>query len=249
MAGELKAKPVDDLMYPSPTLLSKLVRGKTLILSTTNGTVALRNSAAAKRVYIASLLNNPSVAEKNKKNIIKQKRSSSFVRENSGEFSLEDFYGAGHLIDCLIAGSQGTFILNDAAKAANALYRTNSENAFDILKSSYVGQLFDKHSLIADLELAARKRFVGSCPRVGGWKDRSGIEKAGNVVQKIQIRSEGDEVFAVNSGGDRCRLWYWESYGDALVGRRGKSVVGRADERKAGGSSCRNQCQAPDSRC
>ncbi|MBR8644666.1 2-phosphosulfolactate phosphatase [[Brevibacterium] frigoritolerans] len=67
------------------------------------------------------------------------------------------FYGAGHLIDCLIAGSQGTFILNDAAKAANALYRTNSENAFDILKSSYVGQLFAKHSLIADLELAAQK--------------------------------------------------------------------------------------------
>lgn len=52
VAGELKAKPVEDLMYPSPTLLSKLVHGKTLILSTTNGTVALRNSAAAKKVYI-----------------------------------------------------------------------------------------------------------------------------------------------------------------------------------------------------
>ncbi|WP_286184540.1 2-phosphosulfolactate phosphatase [Bacillus sp. SD075] len=178
VAGELKAKPIDDLMYPSPTLLSRQVRGRTLILSTTNGTVALRNSAAAKKVYIASLLNNPSVAEKIKKHH-KTETIIIVCSGNSGEFSLEDFYGAGHLIDCLIAGSQGSFILNDAAKAANALYRTNSENAFDILKSSYVGQLFDKHSLIADLELAAQKGSLNLVPELVDGRIEAELKRQG----------------------------------------------------------------------
>ncbi|CAH0203670.1 putative 2-phosphosulfolactate phosphatase [Peribacillus sp. Bi96] len=176
VAGELKAKPVDDLIYPSPTLLSKLVRDKTLILSTTNGTVALRNSAAAKKVYIASLLNNPSVAERIKKH--HQIETIIIVCSgNSGEFSLEDFYGAGHLIDCMIAGSQERFILNDAARAATTLYRTNIDNAFDILQSSYVGQLFDKHSLVADLKLAAQKGSIDLVPELVDGRIEAELKK------------------------------------------------------------------------
>ncbi|WP_285766402.1 2-phosphosulfolactate phosphatase [Peribacillus sp. SI8-4] len=165
LAGELNAAPVDDLIYPSPTLLKKMVRDKTLILSTTNGTVALRNSAAAKKVYIASLLNNPAVAE----NIIRQHQTETIIivcSGNSGEFSLEDFYGAGHLIDCLMLGSRGSYSLNDAARAASALYRTNIENAFDILQSSYVGQLFDSHKWIDDLKLAADKGSIDLVPEL-----------------------------------------------------------------------------------
>ncbi|AOH54068.1 2-phosphosulfolactate phosphatase [Peribacillus muralis] len=165
LAGELNAAPVDNIIYPSPTRLGKMVRDKTLILSTTNGTVALRNSAAAKKVYIASLLNNPSVAEK-----IKQQHQTETIiivcSGNSGEFSLEDFYGAGHLIDCLTLGSEERFILNDAARAAIALYRTNLENAFEILQSSYVGQLFERHRLIDDLKLAANKGSINLVPEM-----------------------------------------------------------------------------------
>ncbi|MEK4535195.1 2-phosphosulfolactate phosphatase [Peribacillus sp. FSL K6-1552] len=165
LAGELKAKPVDGFMYPSPTLLSKLVLNKTLVLSTTNGTVALRNSAAAKKVYIASLLNNPSVAEKIKKD--HQTETIIIVCSgNSGEFSLEDFYGAGHLIECLITGAQGTFSLNDAAIAACTFYQTNADNTFDILQSSHVGQLFDKHDLIDDLKLASQKGSINLVPEL-----------------------------------------------------------------------------------
>ena len=37
---------------------------------------------------------------------------------NSGEFSLEDFYGAGHFISKLKDGTNEEFVLNDAGKAA-----------------------------------------------------------------------------------------------------------------------------------
>ena len=40
LAGELDAKPIDGFIYPSPTLIGESIKGKTLILSTTNGTVA-----------------------------------------------------------------------------------------------------------------------------------------------------------------------------------------------------------------
>jgi 2-phosphosulfolactate phosphatase len=143
-----------------------MVLDKTLVLSTTNGTVALRNSSAAKKVYIASMLNNPSVAKKIKKD--HQTETILVVCSgNSGEFSLEDFYGAGHLIDCLITGTQeDTFSLNDAAKAACTFYRTNMDNAFQILQSSYVGQLFDKHDLNGDLKLATQKGSIDLVPEL-----------------------------------------------------------------------------------
>lgn len=62
LAGELDAKPIDGFVYPSPTIIKETINGKTLILSTTNGTVALRRSSSANKVYIASLLNNPAIA-------------------------------------------------------------------------------------------------------------------------------------------------------------------------------------------
>ena len=165
LSGELRAKPIEGFIYPSPTLLNEMIHGKTLVLSTTNGTVALKNSSSAKKVYIASLLNNPSVAERIK-NIHQTETIVIVCAGNSGEFSMEDFYGAGHLIDCLIQGTKSAFILNDAALAACTFYRTNIDNAFEILQSSYVGQLFDKHDLNGDLKLATQKGLIKLVPEL-----------------------------------------------------------------------------------
>ena len=63
MAGEVNAGPIEGFIYPSPSEIKREIKGKALILSTTNGTVALRMAADAKRVYIASLLNNESTAK------------------------------------------------------------------------------------------------------------------------------------------------------------------------------------------
>lgn len=179
LAGELKANPIEDFLYPSPTLLSKLVHGKTLVLSTTNGTVALRNASSSKRVYIASLLNNPSVAKK-----IKHDHQTETIvivcSGNSGEFSMEDFYGAGHLIDCLVKSTPDVFTLNDAARAACAFYRTNIQNAFEILQSSYVGQIIDKHGLSGDLKLATQKGSINLVPELIDGKIQTELKRQKN---------------------------------------------------------------------
>lgn len=169
LAGELQANPVEGFIYPSPAVIRKEVHGKTLVLSTTNGTVALRKSAGAKSVYVASLLNNPFVAGEIAK-IWDQGTVIVVCSGNSGEVSLEDLYGAGHFIDCLLEMQNEEMEVTDAALSALSLYRGNRERAYDILKSSYVGRMFDKHQLESELRFASQKGTVNLAPKLENGK-------------------------------------------------------------------------------
>ena len=153
VAGESQAKPIDGFLYPGPVEISKSIRGKALVLSTTNGTVALRNAAHANKVYISSMLNNASVAEA----ILQEDSENTIVvicSGNSGEFSLEDFYGAGHFIANIKCRTNEEIELNDAGKAALDFYKGYSSEPVQILAKSRVGQLLSDHGLKEDLILA-----------------------------------------------------------------------------------------------
>jgi len=170
LAGELDAKPIDGFIYPSPTLIGESIKGKTLILSTTNGTVALRKSSPAKKVYIASMLNNPAVASA-LGDIREEHTILVICSGNSGETSLEDFFGAGHLIDCLV--KKGEYELTDAAKTALYFFR-GQHDSYEILLNSYVGKLLDKHNHHLDLKLAASKGITSIVPVL--WDGKVVIE-------------------------------------------------------------------------
>ncbi|MEH7416301.1 2-phosphosulfolactate phosphatase [Neobacillus drentensis] len=160
LAGELDTRPMAGFVYPSPTLIRENIKGKTLILSTTNGTVALRKSASANRVYIGSLLNNSAVA-KSLQGCTDDQTILIICSGNSGEMSLEDFYGAGHLIDCLL--NQGEYELTDAAKTAFYFYR-GQDDPYEVLLDSYVGRLLDKYNQHPDLKIAASKGITSIVP-------------------------------------------------------------------------------------
>ncbi|MEH7308174.1 2-phosphosulfolactate phosphatase [Neobacillus drentensis] len=160
LAGELDAKPIDGFVYPSPTLIRETINGKTLILSTTNGTVALRKSSSANKVYVASMLNNPAIAGAIQK-VSTDHTIVIICSGNSGETSLEDFYGAGHLIDCFVKNSH--YELTDAAKSALYFYRGQTD-AYEILLDSYVGKLLDKYDQQPDMRIAASKGITSIVP-------------------------------------------------------------------------------------
>ncbi|WP_040208753.1 2-phosphosulfolactate phosphatase [Neobacillus jeddahensis] len=176
LAGELDAQPIDGFVYPSPTLIRESINGKTLILSTTNGTVALRKSALANKVYIASLLNNPAIASALQP-VQEDQTVLVICSGNSGETSLEDFFGAGHFIDCLL--KQREFELTDAAKTALYFYR-GQEDSYETLLDSYVGNLLDKHHHHDDLKLAASKGLTSIVP----------VLREGKVVIEPSISSK-----------------------------------------------------------
>src|SRR5699024_10200443 len=63
IGGEAGGFVIDGILTPVPLSLCKYVQGKKVILSTTNGTVAILSTLQAKKTYIASLLNSVAVAK------------------------------------------------------------------------------------------------------------------------------------------------------------------------------------------
>ncbi|MBM7703740.1 2-phosphosulfolactate phosphatase [Metabacillus iocasae] len=168
LAGEERAQPIEGFVYPSPLILRPFVKKKALILSTTNGTVALKKAARAKKVYASSLLNNPSVASAVKQN---QEVDTIVIicAGNSGEVSLEDLYGAGDFIHSLLNDHHSTYELTDAATAALSFYKGCSK-AYDVLSSSRVGRLLKRYDALEELVFAAKKGTMNVVPILQGEK-------------------------------------------------------------------------------
>ncbi|WP_335869024.1 2-phosphosulfolactate phosphatase [Bacillus sp. 2205SS5-2] len=179
LAGEDRAFPLKGFLYPSPILLRPFVKGKSILLSTTNGTVALRNAAVARKVFVASLLNNQAVSDAVKK--IKGAETIVVIcAGNSGEFCLEDFYGAGDFIHCLMKDNEQIYSLSDAAKTALFFYQGTSKMV-DVLSASSVGQFLQKVSSFDEVLFASTKRNL---PIVPILEDQKVVNQLSNLQKE-----------------------------------------------------------------
>ena len=154
LSGELHAQTLPGFVQPTPlALLGHGVSGKTLIYSTTNGTVAVTQSAAAAHLYCGALLNARTLAE----HIVARHPRDTVLLLCAGSgnnFNLEDFYAAGYLVE-IIAGLLGSGAdLSDAAKAARALY--HQAKAPDVLHDCRVGRMMAARGLQHEVEFACR---------------------------------------------------------------------------------------------
>jgi 2-phosphosulfolactate phosphatase len=144
LVGEYEGKTIEGFLDPNPLQLKEYLEGKTMILSTTNGTVAINKAADAKRVYICSILNGEAVADTINREV--QEETVIVICSGSGgEFCLEDFYGAGYFLDSLMKSEDKTWKLSDAAQTALLFYKGLSEKSNEVLLSSRVGKLFAKY--------------------------------------------------------------------------------------------------------
>ncbi len=164
LAGELYAETLPGFASPTPlALLKEPIAGKKLIYSTTNGTVALRQSAGADHVYAAALLNGRSVIEY----VLRNHPGKTILIVCSGSMgmvNLEDMYGAGYLVDLLSASLDGAGDLSDAAQAARSLFR--SEDAVDCLLRSRVGRMMTERNLEHEVHFAAELSSVSAVPKL-----------------------------------------------------------------------------------
>jgi 2-phosphosulfolactate phosphatase len=166
LAGEANGKTIEGFFDPIAARLKDFVAGKTVILSTTNGTVAIRKVASAKKIYAASLLNAAAVGER----IIAEHIDDTIIAVcagSGGQFCLEDFYGAGFFINELLAKSD-SWELTDSAKAALFFYQGNQDRAAEILTASRTGAMMVKQELLADILFASEK---GTAPIVPQLED------------------------------------------------------------------------------
>ena len=154
LSGELYAETLPGFAHPAPlALIAHGVKDKTVIYSTTNGTVAMMLAAPAKRVYCGALLNARAIAA----HVVAQHARDTVLilcSGSGGNFNLEDFYGAGCIVE-RIAGLLGADAdLSDAARTALAFYR--GARAPQILLDCRVGRMMAGRGLAHEVEFACR---------------------------------------------------------------------------------------------
>ncbi|WP_346939123.1 2-phosphosulfolactate phosphatase family protein [uncultured Clostridium sp.] len=99
-----------------------IVKGKSLVMTTTNGTRAIKNSEEADKIFIAALINGRAVAEK----LAKLNKDVTFVNAGTdGGFSMDDFITSGYVISCLRDIMKNQCTLTDIAKTSEYVYINN----------------------------------------------------------------------------------------------------------------------------
>ncbi|MDQ5849767.1 MAG: 2-phosphosulfolactate phosphatase [Pseudomonadota bacterium] len=155
LAGELYAETLAGFAHPAPlALIRHGIEGKTVVYSTTNGTVAMTQAAGAARVYCGALLNARALAA----HIVAQHPNETVLLVCSGSgnnFNFEDFYGAGCYVERFaeLLGAAADF--SDAAKAARTLYR--HARAPEALLDCRVGRMMTAKGLAHEVEFACRE--------------------------------------------------------------------------------------------
>ncbi len=169
LAGELDAVTLAGFRQPTPlALLAEPLAGRTLLLSTTNGSVALRRAAAATRVYAAALVNGDAVV-RHVQRVAAGETVLIVCAGSAGAFNLEDFYAAGYLVSLLARdGRRGRDDLSDAALAARALH--DRTDALECLCQSRVGRTMVQRGLRREVEFASHKGRFDLVPELRGGR-------------------------------------------------------------------------------
>ncbi len=155
LAGENAFRFIEGFALPTPIAMSReALAGRRVIYCTTNGTVALRRAEAAKRVFIGALLNGNAVAQE----LNRQTGNETVLilcAGTKGAFNLEDFYGAGKIVDGLTRERKNSWELTDAAISAAGYFRRAA--AEECLSASAVGRLMKEMGLEQEVKYAAQE--------------------------------------------------------------------------------------------
>lgn len=177
LGGERKALKIEGFdCSNSPLEYSReIVKNKRIILTTTNGTRAIKGCEKAKNIFIGAMINAKAVA-----------KQLALLREdvvivNAGtydEFSMDDFICSGYIIDALLGmtdlslhgislkGQELTEVkveLSDIAKTAHYIYKLNRDIVSYIRNASHYNRLVEL-GLKEDLEYCLKKDLTKAVP-------------------------------------------------------------------------------------
>jgi len=141
------------------------VGGRRIIMTTTNGTRAIRDSIAAPMIWMASFINMQSIVLAVLREFENKSRLQGIVVFCAGteeRFDLPDTLCAGMFIDAL--GSN--VMLNDLGKAARMLYRSSEDHLVDIIRDSVHGKRLISLGLDRDLVYCSTPNILPIVPMV-----------------------------------------------------------------------------------
>lgn len=138
----------------SPVAFSRVnLDVKCLVLTTTSGTMAIAQAKGAKHVLIGAFLNARSVAESAFRMAAEEGCGITLALSGKrGGFSLEDFLGAGAIVDYF----PGDIVPSDAAQAAFLAYREAKDSLLDVVKRGSHGKYLASIGFEEDIDLCTQ---------------------------------------------------------------------------------------------
>lgn len=144
LGGERESRRIEgfDLGNSPQEYMAGKVRGKRLILTTTNGTKAFYAVSSAKEVWVGSFFNISAVAERS---IEMERDLLIYPSGDEGNFSLEDTVCGGMLVDRILKKSKRVIDLTDASHSVRTLYEGFEDHLVEALHLSRHGkELIDR---------------------------------------------------------------------------------------------------------
>jgi 2-phosphosulfolactate phosphatase len=163
LAGERKALPIEgfDLGNSPAEFTRRRVSGKTIVMSTTNGTLALSAAGGGNRVVVGAWTNFTAVVEE----LLRTEGQPLFLCAGRDRaFGLEDAVCAGHMAAALVEAAPDTeWELNDGAVAALAL-ATRYPDPRALFPDTAAGRAITEAGLATDLAFCARRDIRNVVP-------------------------------------------------------------------------------------
>ena len=176
LAGEQKMHPITgfDLGNSPQDFTKKAVEGKTILITTTNGTRALLGVQGARDIVIASYVNFTAVLAMMKVAASSNTDIAIICAGEEGSFTLEDAACAGRYVRAIPRRTDSVQV-NDAAAASVLIEKKYGDNIEKVFKESSHGQALEAAGFGDDLTAAAE---VDSYPVVPIYQERQ-ITKLG----------------------------------------------------------------------
>lgn len=167
LGGERNAVKINGFNFSnSPLEYTKdAVKDKILVMTTTNGTKAIRNCNTARNIIIAAMINAKSVAKK----LIDLKNDIVIVNSGTdGQFSIDDFICSGYIIENIMKNTK-EFELTDIAKVARYIY-VNNKSIIDFIKHSAHYKVIKRLNFEKDLYYCCNKDIIDVVPEYRNGK-------------------------------------------------------------------------------
>jgi 2-phosphosulfolactate phosphatase len=171
LAGERNCLPIPGFQLGnSPAdMAEEVVRGKLIVMTTTNGTRALLAAPGAASVYLASAANLSAVGARAREIWERDQDLLVLCAGREQSFALEDAYCAGRLVIEALGGRKRHKAMNDAAVASVDLVRRYGERWERPLAASAAGRELMRLGFKADVADAAR---LDTHPVLAQYHDR-----------------------------------------------------------------------------
>ncbi len=160
LAGERRAQRVPGFALGNSPLEfgEEQVQGKTIVLSTTNGTPALIAAHGAREIVIAGAVNFGIVVQKARQVLDQHGDLAVLCAGSDRQFALEDAFAAGRLTKVLLPeGGLRRVKVNDGAVAALELARHYGERWLRAFRASQHGRALIELGYSADLRACAQE--------------------------------------------------------------------------------------------